>query len=198
MALGDVVNTVIDITARMDKEAYIRATVNSIIRSIASLRDFPETLVEAPVTVSGTATAYIIPLAADFRKVAYLRPSNVFAFLTEITPKRAMLNGREVVNCFYRSGNNLVVRIQVAHMTTILAYGYYAHPAALVGDGETNWVLDNYQDVIIDLLSAKVLRVTGDESGANALEKGVALRVQEIIADSAISNGVIGASNGAG
>jgi len=198
MALGDVVYTVIDITARVDKESYIRATANSIIRSIASLRDFPETLVELPLTVSGTATAYLIPLATDFRKVAYLRPSNVFAFLTELNPKRAMLNGREVVNCFYRSGNNLVVRIQVAHITTTLAYGYYAHPATLVGDAETNWVLDNYQDVVIDLLAAKVFRITGDENSAIALERGTAIRMQEIINDGSIDNGVIGVSNGAG
>jgi len=145
----------------MDKEAYIRATINSVLRTIASLRDFPETLVEQPLTIDGTLTAFTIPLAADFRKVAYLRPSNVFAFLKEITPRRAMINGKEVVNCFYRSGTNLVVRLQVAHMTTSLAYGYYAHPATLIGDTQSNWVLDNYQDLVIDLLAAKVLRVTG-------------------------------------
>jgi len=73
------------------------------------------------------------------------------------------------------------VNLENGHQTDTLVFGYYAHPAALTTDASTNWVVDNYQDVLIDLLCAKVFRVTGDSKSASDVEAGTAIRIQQII-----------------
>jgi len=181
MALGDIITNVIDITGRPDKEVYMRAAIDSLVRMLAGIRDNPLSLVDAPQTVDPALLVHSIPAPADLREVAYIRPSLYNALLTRITPQKAFRNGVPVVNCYYRSGNNILVNLQQGHQVPLLQFGYYAHPAALSLDTDTNWVVQDYQDILIDLLSAKVLRVTGDVQSANGLESGVKLRIQQLM-----------------
>jgi len=181
MALGDIIATVIDITGRPDKEVYMRAAIDSLVRMLAGIRDNPISLVDAPQQVDPALLVHSIPVPADLREVAYIRPNLYNALLTRITPQKAFINGLPVTNCYYRSGNNIIVNLQQGHQVSTLLFGYYAHPAALVLDTDTNWVVQDYQDVLIDLLSAKVLRVTGDVQSANGLEAGVKLRIQQLM-----------------
>jgi len=191
MSLGEVITTVMDVTGRPDKETYIRATVTSIIRMIAGLKDEPLSLVDAPQTVSNTMLVHSIVAPTDLREIAYIRPSQYNAFLTKVNPRKTMLNGLPVVNCYYRQGSNIIINLQQGHQTSLLVFGYYAHPPVLVTDTDTNWVLDNYQDVIIDLLCAKVFRITGDATSAKDVEAGTSVRVQQII-DSASADIFVG------
>jgi len=181
MALGDVVSTTIEVTGRPDKENYIRASVTSLVRMLAGLKDNPLSLVDAPQTVSNTILTHTIVAPADLREVAYIRPVPFNAFLTAINPRKAMHNGMPVVNCYYRQGNSIIVNLEQGHQTDTLVFGYYAHPPVLIADTDTNWVLDNYQDVLIDLLCAKVFRVTGDKASAQSIEGGTSVRIQQII-----------------
>jgi len=181
MALGDVISSVLDVTGRPDKETYARSSVTSLVRMLAGLRDHPLALVDAPQTVSKSLLLHTIVAPADLREVAYIRPTPFNAFLTRIDPRKAMHNGLPVVNCYYRRGTDIIVNLQQGHQTDTLVFGYYAHPTTLVADTDTNWVLDDYQDVLIDLLCAKVFRVTGDLSSAGALESSTVVRIQQII-----------------
>jgi len=181
MSLGDVVTTVIDVTGRPDKETYIRASVTSLIRMLAGLKDHDISLVDAPQTVSNTLTLHTIVTPLDLREVAYIRPVPFQAFLTKINPRKTMLNGQQVVNCYYRRGTDIIVNLQLGHETDTLVFGYFAHPPALTLDTDTNWILDSYQDVLIDLLAAKVFRVTGDITSARAVEAGTIIRIQQIL-----------------
>jgi len=191
MALGDVITTVMDVTGRPDKETYIRATVTSIIRMLAGLKDEPLSLVDAPQAVSNTLLVHSIVAPTDLREVAYIRPSQYNAFLTKVNPRKTMLHGMPVVNCYYRQGSNIIINLQQGHQTSLLVFGYYAHPSVLLNDMATNWVLDNYQDVVIDLLSAKVFRITGDTDSATGVEGGTAIRIQQII-DSSSTDAFVG------
>jgi len=192
MALLDIVDAVLESTGRPDKELYIRSAINPLIRMIAALKDFPITLVDAPQAVSNTTTIHVIPLPANFRAMAYIRPASRAIFLTPIVASRALQGGVEVVNSYYQRGTDIIVRLQAGYETTELAFGYYAHPALLTLDADTNWIIDTYGDVLSDLLSAKVFRITGDTTTASALEAGVAIRLQEITASSGTAGVVLG------
>jgi len=181
MALIDIVSTVMEVTGRPDKETYVRSTINSLVRMLAGLRDHPQSLVDAPQAVSNTLTLHTIVAPANMREVAYIRPTPYTAFLTEINPRKAMLRGQQVVNCYYRRGTDIIVNLQRGHETDTLVFGYYAHPTDLVADSDTNWVVADYQDVLIDLMAAKVFRITGDTKSASGIEAGAAIRIQQIV-----------------
>lgn len=181
MALVDVINTVIDNTGRVDKTAYIQQAVNPVVQAIASIKDFPITLTEIKYPVSNTVSVHTLQLPTDYRKTSYLRPAPWAKLLTPIIPRNGISQGQEVVDSYYESGTSLVVNLAPHHMTTEFAFGYYAHPAPLTQDTDTNWVLDTYGDVVIDMLIAKVLRITGDANGAQVIENGTALRMQQIL-----------------
>jgi len=181
MALGDVVTTVLEVTGRPDKETYVRSTVNSLVRMLAGIKDHPLSLVDAPQTVSISSLVHTIVAPADLREVAYIRPTPHNRFLDKINPRKTMINGLPVANCYYRRGTDIIVNLQQGYETDTLVFGYYAHPSALSLDTDTNWVLDDYDDVLIDLLCAKVFRVTGDIASAKSIEGGTAIRLQQII-----------------
>jgi len=180
MDLGTILDTVVDITGRPDKESYVNATVNPVIRSIAAIKDMPADLVETTETVSNTLVVHNINVPLDMRKVAYLRPQPFTKLLTLITPQRAIYDEKEMVNCYYRSGNILVIRLQTGFETTSISFGYYSFPATVSARTDTNWVITDYGDIVIDMLASKVLRVTGDAKGAAVIESGVSLRLAEL------------------
>jgi len=148
---------------------------------LAGIKDNPLSLVDAPQTVSKAVLVHTLTAPTDLREIAYLRPVPYNAFLTAINPRKAMHNGLPVVNCYYRQGNSIIINLEQGHQTDTLVFGYYAHPPILIADTDTNWVLEAYQDVLIDLLCAKVFRVTGDKASAQSIEGGTSVRIQQII-----------------
>lgn len=195
MSLGEVIDGVIEATGRPDKENYIRGSVSAIIRMVASLKDDPLTLVDEPQTVSISTLVHTVDLtslAKSFRRIAYIRSTASARFLTNIHPLRAMQDGMPVVNCFYQRGTDLIINLAQGNESTTLVFGYYAHPETLTNDAATNWVLDDYQDVVMDFMIAKVLRLAGDAKGAKDIESGMSIRLQQIIEGSATNNAVMG------
>lgn len=180
MQYSEIVQEALDITGRYDKQAYAERVTNALCKQIAQLLDNPLDLQEEQLAVDGTATIHNIQLQPDFLKVAYLRPLPHNILLQPITPNEGILDGRELVNVYYRSQNILIVRLGAYYKTDTLAYGWYKAPTALVAGTDSNWITTDYPDLLINLLAARIFTITGDRDSAQDMERSAALQLQQL------------------
>jgi hypothetical protein len=188
MAFADILTTVMSATGRPDKEPYVTAAINPTIRRLAGLQNSYNDLFEGLEPVDKTQLVLNLTLPADFRKVAYLRPTPFMKMLDPVTPDKVVVAGKELTNCYYISGKTIIIRLRQGFQTTQLARGYYLHPPMLdISSVTTNWVTDSYEDLIVDILCAKVFMLTGDVKTAQSLElgqSGIGARIEDIKAQS--------------
>jgi len=174
MDLGTIVSSVIDATGRPDRETYLRAQINSVLRYLHSQFNFPQDLVESQETVSITSTVINLAVPALMRKVAYLRPLPYNKLLDFVPPSRIInaTQKAELTNCYYISGSTFIIRLRNGYQTDTIAFGRYEYPTFPVADTDATWSMGDFDSLIIDILSAKIFRVTGDINSARGLEEG--------------------------
>jgi len=184
VAFSDIITSVIDATGRPDKETYITGAINPTIKRIAGLQNSFRDLDEAFEVTDITQTVLNLTLPSNFRKVAYLRPTPYMKLLDPITPDKVVVAGKELTNCYYISGSTVIIRLRNGFQTASLARGYYVHPPVLDATTvPTNWVTDEYEDLIVDILCAKVFMLTGDVTTAKTMElgqSGIGARLEDI------------------
>lgn len=140
---------------------------NTIILDIVSNADYPQDLVEAtlsnPDPSSNLAVISLAPLS--LRKIAYVTAQD--RQLNSISPRQALdCVGKQVVGCYYRSGNNLIVHAYGPFETIRL--GYYQLPLAVSETVApiTHWLIDEYPALMLNGVIASTFQATGDDTSA--------------------------------
>lgn len=175
MTFAEIVNAVIDATARPDKVVAIKRAVNNKLSQVSAIGDFNRDLEEVEPNVSALGTAFTISLDTmpRFRKIKYIKPTNRNVYIEAVDPTKVFIKNScgvvtELRDCYYLAGNNL--RISLANAATTIAIGYFAYPAQLVQDTDTHWILTASPDVIIAGAAANIFAEIGDDASANSQE----------------------------
>lgn len=169
MEFGEVQALVIDTTHRPDKLSEIKVGINAAIAFFASA-NFPQDLVEVTdlsIDSAEFAQSFAITDGANFtrfKKICYVRPSGYSKNLDFRTPDKIFQNGRECLDVWYRSGNNIIFKL--SRLQSTLKVGYYQYHEALVDDDDTDWILDQYHMFAHDWAASRILKAIGEEAEA--------------------------------
>lgn len=165
MSLGDVVSFVTELTGRFDKVNFIKTLVNSTVRQLSGMSRYPMNLTDMEEANNLNAMVVTIPLPARFQAVAYVRPSSCIENLEALAP-----DTYEVGHIgFYIAGNNLLIKL--SNNADTIYFGWYTHPAPLIDDDDTNWLLDAMQMTIQEMVAYKLMGMVGHAESANSLER---------------------------
>ena len=162
---GDVVSQIVGITRRAQHITQIKGRVNSVVRKISGMGDFPQNLQELVDSNNANEGVVTIALPARFKGVSYVRPASCKRPLDFVSP--ATYETDEYG--YYVTGNNLLVKHP--HSEDDIYYGLYIHPANLVGDSDTNWILDSFEAIVVEMASAELQGILGNSEAATMLER---------------------------
>ena len=163
MSFRDAIDEVMDITRRVDKLELTQNRINATVRKFSGLGRFPRNLLEFTEPNNSNSGVVTISIPDRFQAVSYIRPASCSDNLSSINPQTSY----EGVFGYYVTGNNILVRHP--HNEDDLYYGLYIHPSILVKDADTNWILDTFFEIIVEMVSAKVQGILGNEAAANKL-----------------------------
>lgn len=176
MSLSTLLNSVVSLTSRPDARNTISLTaLNSLILEIVTNNDYPDDLVET-VIVNPTPENAAASLSLDItgypgvRKIEYVvandRP------LRSISPRNALSSqGCPQVDCFYKSGNTLVVNASRAFDSVRIGYYQQVIPLAEVHGEDSHWLIDQYEAMLINATVARTFQATGDDTSAAYYEQ---------------------------
>lgn len=165
MDFSEAVQLIVDITKRQDKIPDIKAAINRSI-GLFAVKGWSHDLVELTHNINATeyAQSFAINAApfARFRKIKYIRPTGYRIYLTFRDPSRIFQpNGHECLDSWYRSGINIVFKLSKLQPT--LEIGYYQYHATLVGDTDTDWMLDEIWPALHDAVAADIFGQIGND-----------------------------------
>lgn len=163
---------VLDNTGRPDKVVAAKAAINSAISLCCLKANFARDLIEV-TTTNVTSSLYngAIDLTAypRFRKIKYIRPTSLARYLVHRTPEQIInITGTVNTNSYWIAGTNLNWVTTV--LTPTFEVGYYIYPDTLSLDAGTHWTLDMLPMAIVDLATARLFRIIGDNASANIFE----------------------------
>ena len=162
---GDVVSQIVGITRRAQHVTQIKGRVNSAIRKISGMGGFPQNLIEYVDPNNSNESPITIALPARFKGVSYVRPASCKRPLDFVNPATY-----ETDECgYYVTGNNLLVKHP--HIEDDIYYGLYIHPPNLVNDSDTNWILDSFEAIIVEMASAELQGILGNQAASQMLER---------------------------
>ena len=194
MTRDEIVAAVLDITSRIDKQTYLLGIIDSVCRSITSRVLPAEALVEESIAVDRASLIHNITLSDAFLTTEYLRPVPYNKLLRPIVPSKAVLQGGELVNVYYRAGNTLIVRLGSHYPTDTLAFGWYSQPPKLINGVDENWITLHYTELLIMQLALRVFTLVVDTDGMTAMRNASAELFAEFTTQqsSAGVNGILG------
>lgn len=180
MNFTEVVQQVMDLTARTDKKAEIENAVNTTLSLCIYKASFVDDLVEITKNAEPSIGVYsgTVNLSGltNYRKMKYIRPTNLTDFFIPKQPQGVLLLGQVVRNIYWISGTSLNWTSSVPVDT--LELGYYVYPPQLTDAAPTHWFLDKAPWVIIDLACARIFKSLGFlEEGASHEAQGAALYI---------------------
>lgn len=172
MTLGELQAWVLRTIKRPEKAVEVVDAINAAIELASTQGDFAFDLVEGTKAIDGTLYAQNIVISTSFprfRKIKYLRPSGYSRYVTWRDSSRIFQDGKENVDVWYRSGDNVVFKL--SNLQTEMLYGYYAYPARLTSTNGTNGYTDMMSAAIHDLACGRVYEDMGNAQEAARLEK---------------------------
>jgi hypothetical protein len=178
------VQAVIDQTRRTDKEAFIRRKVNAAIQVIQSSGAFPQDLYEVSYSGAGlTADSYSQSLAlpARTRQVGYVMDADRPDARIDIWPVAYILDNPQINDVGYQAGNALQLRL--AEIPATIKLGAYQYLPALAADADTNWVLTDLFELVVDYTVAYVAAHTGDKDLAASIQNFAVMQMQAHVLD---------------
>lgn len=179
MNYGEAVAEVMQIIPLPHKEPLVRSKINQIIRFLAGTGDYWRALEETTITaVDGVDPAiYVqeIPVPSNFRALLYVQyPSSVSTAEIKVHSIKDLLHLQKCQksdNTAYVSGSH--IRIKHSTLTDEFNIGYYVYPENFATDGsqdsETNWILTAVPGLVIDLTTAYILNLNGDNEDSNRI-----------------------------
>lgn len=164
MSFGSVVEEISNITLRYDKEEQIRSSLNRFIRKISNTGRYPQNLVEVTEPNNSNESIVTVALPDRFQAVDYVRPSGCKGNLNIIT------SGNYKVGDFgyYVVGSNLLIRHPYSENEIYI--GWYVHPSTLTADIESNWILDSFENELIDMTAAYLQGTLGNDKAWQSLQ----------------------------
>ena len=181
-------NAVIDTTQRIDKLAEIKRQINSVVKMISlSGRWYPDIQEVTLGVLDGINPAVFIQaisLPANFRFPIYLK----YPIAYSNCPIR-LIDIETLLHPDYRSADNIAyvagtaLHVKNRTLTDTLDMGAYFRPAALVQDTDHNWITDQLDDVIVELSSAFVKTITGDQTTADRISQLAGSKLGAYLAD---------------
>lgn len=144
MQFSDMVERIVNRCKRPDKQDTIKDAINNAISYYTLAASFAQDLVEGTVNINATQYAQSFSIATNFprfRRIKYLKRTGAKEYLKKADPLKVFdASGCELLERWYRAGDNIVFKIRTLSPT--LEYGYYAYPELLEDDDDTHWMLD--------------------------------------------------------
>lgn len=172
MALSSILTKVEDITKRPDATSRALISLNGIIQDICNNADYPEDLVETTI-LNPTPGSYLATLSLVFpslparRKIEYVIVDGGKP-LTSIKPRNALTSsGCAVPDAYYRVANTLQINSSIP--ITQVKFGYYQQVGWL-SEGDSHWLEEVAEVMLIMGTAAAVFRATGDDNSAAEYE----------------------------
>jgi hypothetical protein len=161
---GQAIASVGELTRRgTDRAALIKEKINAAVRFISSAGRFPQDLWEEVYSGAGlTVGAYVqhLTLPVRTRQVAYIqdpaRPDRI-----DLREYAYILDRPSKVDVAYQAGNALHLRLKEVPSTINL--GVYRLPALLIDNADTNWIVQDMYDLVVDYATTWVLVVLGEK-----------------------------------
>lgn len=166
MSIARLLANVEDITKRPDARDRALTGLNAVIYLITSNADYPEDLVEVTLAnPTPQSLSLVIPIelpdgSPSLRKIEYVSwNDNV---LKNIKPRNVMrAPGCPIMNCYYRSGNSLV--LNVSRTANHVRLGYY-QAAPWITEESTHWLIEQQESLLVPGVAAEVFKSTGDDA----------------------------------
>lgn len=171
MPLSNIINQVIELTARPDARSKALIAVNAIIQDVCNNSDYPEDLIEvsilAPNPGSYTTTISLaLPDSPPVKKIEYVLAGGLPQTL--IKPRNAVTStGCSPANTCYRAGSNL--HINASAPIDVIKLGYYQQVGWLA-ENSSHWLEDVAPQLLVFGTVAAVFRATGDDASATEYE----------------------------
>ncbi len=171
---SEVVQSVVDRTKRADKRAEIKAAVNQAVAYFATA-NFPNDLLEiAAFAIDETESVQSFDISdvanfTRFKRICYIRPSGFNKVLAERTPDKMFHDGRECLDVWYRSGNNIIFKL--SRLQSTLKIGYFSYHEKMVEDADEDWILDELTTAVEDFATARIMRSIGEDAEAIRLRQ---------------------------
>lgn len=176
--LGEVVEQVIELTGYADKRNATRAQINLSIRRIAGTGNYPNNLLEQKFDGPFQDAVNTFPVIERFQAVGYVRA--IGAELGTTGVRSTLIDRLEAINPadiidsrrsfgHYISGENIIIKARATPETILI--GWYQYPSNLSSDSETNWLLDRFEPIVIDMTATYLLSVAGDNAAADRLQR---------------------------
>lgn len=182
MDLSEMIDKVITRTKRPDKRDEIIDAINNAISTFSLGASFAQDLVEGTVNITATEFAQSLSISANFtrfRRIKYLKRTGAKNFLKQADPLKVFdRNGCELLDRWYRAGNNIVFKLKTLSAT--LEYGFYQYPELLEDDADTHWMLDIVPMMIFNKACAEIFQSIGDADADYKLCEGRAWQLFEI------------------
>ena len=173
---------VIDLTGRSDKEALIRRKINAACRLIQSAGTFPQDLYEASYSGASIADAYIqsLTLPDRARQIAYIQDPDRTDRILLRTVAWA-LDNPDSYDIGYQAGS--VLQLRLTEKPTSINVGVYRYLEALSADADTNWVLTDMFELVVDYAATWVGIITGNRDMISAMAQFSGQQLQVYIND---------------
>lgn len=182
MQLSEMIDKVIARTKRADKRLEIIDAINNAISFFSLGASFGQDLVEGTVNIVATDFAQSLSISASFtrfRRIKYLKRTGAKTFLTHADPLKVFdRNGCELLDRWYRAGNNIVFKLKTLSPT--LEYGFYQYPDLLEDDADTHWMLDIVPLMIFNKACAEIFQSIGDADADYRLCENRAMQMFDV------------------
>jgi hypothetical protein len=183
--LADILSLVLAVVPKHDKETLVRTRINSAINLISKSgyfwRDIVENTITATDGVDVSALTQSITLSGVERKFIYVKSTTTTEKpITLISPERLVKNDcAGILPIAYVAGSTLHIKHE--ELATSFDLAYYTSPTPFELDGtddaNTNWILTQVPDLVVDLASAYILNIMGDtEDSKRILDLSTVLR----------------------
>lgn len=182
MQLSEMIDKIVERTKRSDKRSEAADAINNAISFFSLGASFAQDLVEGTVAITATDFAQSLPIAANFarfRRFKYLKRTGAKGFLKQSDPLKVFDKfGCELLDRWYRAGDNVVFKLAVLSPT--LEYGYYAYPELLEADADTHWMFDVVPLMIFNKACAEIFQSIGDADADMKVCEGRAMQMFEV------------------
>jgi hypothetical protein len=157
-------NDVVALVRRQAKLPLIKQKINAACRTISSSGRFPMDLWEESYTGAGLAansTVQHLALPARTRIVGYIQDPQQPEAHIELVDVKYPLEYPYKLNLGYQAGSTLHLRLE--NIPTKINLGLYRYPADLVNDADTNWIVTDMYELVVDYATAYVLTMLGEK-----------------------------------